>query len=87
MTRFNLQIEDEMRHIQRWMQLVEGCTEYDTMHLQQLQEIQRRLEQMHWDLAQLHGINERVLVQCAAMTRTLDDGLEEETWKLAQIFE
>lgn len=87
LTQFNLQIEEEIRHIRQWMQLVEECGEYDTMHLQQLQEMRQRLERMHLDLVQLHEINESVLVQCASMTRTLDDGLKEETWKFAQIFE
>lgn len=85
--KFHLQVDEEIRHIQRMLQLVEECRKYDTMHQELLQEVSRRLQSIHMDLVQLQEINQSLLVRTTWMDQELKDQLETQQKKISQIFE
>ena len=72
----NLQTEEELRHVRRFLSLVEQCREYDTMHPGQLRDMQQRLEAMARNLAALHSVTDEAIERFAAMDRDLAGRLE-----------
>lgn len=85
--KFHLQVDEEIRHIQRMLQLVEECRKYDTMHQELLQEVSRRLQSIHLDLVQLQEINQSLLAGTARLDQALKDQLEMQQQKISRIFE
>ena len=50
--RHTLRLEEELRHIRKFIGLVEDCKKYDTMHQRELREMQELLEHMEMDMKQ-----------------------------------
>lgn len=87
LAQYQQQVEEEIRHVQRMLQLVEGCREYDTMHQSLLQEAARRLETIRRDLAGLQEINQSLLAGTARLDQELKDQLETQQRGISRIFE
>lgn len=85
LTQLNLQLEEEIHHVRRLMQLLEECREYDTMHPKQLRDIHQRLEYINADLVHLQHVNEMILIRCAKMEENLNDGLKRQQRKILRI--
>lgn len=83
----NVQIEEQIRHIRRFIQLVEACREIDTMHQDELGDMQARLERMEQNLRQMMDVTETMMRKYLKMDREIQDQLKMIQKKASHQFE
>ncbi|MCI6742550.1 MAG: hypothetical protein MR452_07970 [Faecalibacterium prausnitzii] len=69
----NEHIREQLRHVRRFSRLVAQSKEYDTMHQEELNRIQQRLERVERNLSQLITATDDALVEYAALERETRD--------------
>lgn len=72
----NVQTEEQIRHIRRFIQLVKACREIDTMHQNELRDMQARLERMEQNLRQMMDVTEAMMRKYLKMDREIQDQLK-----------
>ena len=82
-----LRLEEELRHIRKFIGLVEDCKEYDTMHQRELREMQELLEHMEMDTKQMRSITENILVEYDKIEREFVDELRKSRQDIERVFE
>ena len=80
-------LEEEIRHVQKFIGFVKDCKEYDTMHQRELREMQELLEHMEMDMKQMRSITENILVEYDKIEREFVDGLRKSRQDMAHVFE
>lgn len=83
----NVQIEEQIRHIRRFIRLVEACREIDTMHPNELRDMQARLERMEQNLRQIMDATEVMMRKYLKLNRDVQDQLERIQKKSSHLFE
>lgn len=83
----NAQTQEQIRHIRRFMQLVEACRQIDTMHQKELQDIQARLERMEQNLRQMMDVTETMVRQYLKLDREMQDQIQGIRHTASHLFE
>lgn len=71
----NETVQEQLRHVRCFSQLIRQSKNYDTMHQKELTRIQQRLDRMERDLSQLITVTEDALTEYAALEQEMKDSM------------